>query len=73
MNTKRELVQERMALAVLGQPGQYEGRHVECVYCTADAVWFHWASKAAPPNRDAFACDEHVRWLDPSMGEAVGR
>ena len=65
--TKREPKQEEpahMALSPLPAPGQYEGRHVVCDYCDADAVWFHWASTVTLPDRDCYACAEHVHWLD---------
>jgi len=69
--TKRELKQEpNMPIVQLGQPGQEPvrrpGERVECDYCEVDAIWHHFAvaCERGGPNRDAFACDSHVRLLN---------
>jgi hypothetical protein len=66
--SKRPLMQERMRLVQLAEPGQYSGQHVECDYCAADATWYHWADSGYPGavNRDAFACNSHVGYLNPT-------
>ena len=55
-----------MPLVQLSQPGKSHGGHAYCDYCTADAVWFHWADRYV--NRDCYACDVHVSMLNPFYG-----
>ena len=57
-----------MPLVQLGQPGWdgVKGVHVDCDYCAADAVWYHWADRCV--NRDCYACDAHVSLLNPFYG-----
>jgi hypothetical protein len=62
--TKTKFKQERMPLTRLAEHGRYNGGHVCCDYCTADAVYYHFADRRV--NRDAYACAAHMRFLNPS-------
>lgn len=55
--------QEHMPLVQLARPGvSLDGQPRSCDYCTAGAVWYHWADQWA--HRDAYACDTHVGFLN---------
>ena len=56
--TQHEFKQEHMPLVGMGTMPRRE-----CDYCSADATWLHWADKRSV-NRDAYACDTHVRFLN---------
>ena len=64
--TSTSKTRNRMPLVQLSQPGKSHGGHAYCDYCTADAVWFHWADRYV--NRDCYACDVHVSMLNPFYG-----
>jgi len=70
---KREPVQEHMPLVQLRTPGVSTNavdariEHVESDYCPEAATWHHWGV-ASSVNRDCYACDEHVHWLNRYYG-----
>ena len=64
MTEQVEFKQLRLPLVQLAEAGRYMymSGHVYCDYCSNDAVWLHFES--GPKDRNYFACNEHVRWLN---------
>lgn len=73
--TQKQFRQEHMPLVQLAVAGEVNGGHVYCDYCADDAVWFHWSEKYSRSRhavkRDAYACNQHVRWLNKNYAFAA--
>jgi hypothetical protein len=70
--TKRQREQLVLAVTQLADASYYRGEHLECDYCDQDATWLHFKTDVGdrgirPVDEDRFACDEHVRYLNPSV------